>query len=155
MSQLLCYLDAGKSKNGTEYDRGNALFLCGGCGCYVAWWRVRSSSFSKQRAKSKRRTAVRTLHWCFQHFFQVIPNRRDESERGTKPLQREQACRTTARNYFGDNLPVSILRGRFGQGLRLRRSASSTKGQDRDRGHCPSQALSSLLAGNMLTFAPS
>ena len=144
-----------------EWDRIRSME----CFVFVRWVLVAAvvvssssymySKLEATRAKQEDGRRSGRSHTSAFAFFSSHPERRDESERGTKPLQREQACRTTARNYFGDNLPVSILRGRFGQGLRLRRSASSTKGQDRDRGHCPSQALSSLLAGNMLTFAPS
>lgn len=87
----------------------------------------------------------------FAAFFQVIPNGETRAREEHQPLQREQACRTTARNYFGDNLPVSILWGRFGRPL-----SSKSRGPPAisTRAGTHSQALSSLR-GNVPAFDPS
>ena len=124
----LCYLDAGKSKRmgPNTIDDGMLCLLSGGCWCValVAGWAV--AVVVKAR---RRRTPARTFFTCFKHFFKSSRTERRERERNQP---REQACRTTARNYFGDNLPVSILRGRFGRPLRENRGpaaiSASTKG---------------------------
>ena len=139
-----------EQRNGTEYDRRNAFVLCGA----GAWWvhhvgllLERSGCVPQTRAKQEdgrrlgrfiRQPAAGSAAPAF---FQVIPNGETRAREEHQPLQREQACRTTARNYFGDNLPVSILWGRFGRPLSrkaagLRRSAQRPGPTARPFRHC-------------------
>ena len=145
------------------------------CAVLVAWCLVAgtgavwvrsvrsSSSFDRSRARRARARAKqedgRRLGRFIRQpaagsaapaFFQVIPNGETRAREEHQPLQREQACRTTARNYFGDNLPVSILWGRFGRPLSRSRGPPAIS----TRAGTHSQALSSLR-GNVPAFDPS
>ena len=119
------------------------------CAVLVAWCLVAgtgavaaasssSSSFSTHaRAKQEDGRRLGRFIWQpaasrqHQHFFKSSRTETRAREEH-QPLQREQACRTTARNYFGDNLPVSILWGRFGRPLSRKPRASGDQHKGRD-----------------------